>query len=287
MPQFIILTDLDGSLLDATSYSYEAAAEALQRIQELGVPIVLVSSKTRAEMEPLRCRLHNGHPFIVENGGGIFIPRSYFPFPIEQSEVRGKYQVVELGTPYTRVRVALKEIEQALGCRLWGFGDMSLEEIARYTGLSPADAVLAKQREFDEPFLINRKGITCEDLRPFVEDRGLRCIKGGRFYHLMGMNDKGLASRLLLEWYRHQDESQGREIVTIGLGDSLNDLPMLKAVDRPILVQKPNGSYDPDIHLPHLQHAAGSGPIGWNRAVLAILHDSQDPSKRRGVDRSA
>jgi mannosyl-3-phosphoglycerate phosphatase len=274
MTQFIILTDLDGSLLDATSYSYEAATEALQHIQNLEIPIVLVSSKTRAEMEPLRFRLRNGHPFIVENGGGIFIPRSYFPFLVEQSVMRGHYQVVELGVPYTGVRVALKEIEQALGCRLLGFGDMSMEEIARYTGLSPADAVLAKQREFDEPFLITHDGITCEDLRPYVEGRGLHCTKGGRFYHLMGTSDKGRASRLLLEWYRRQAESQGREIVSIGIGDSLNDLPMLKAVDRPILVQKPDGSYDPDIHLPHLHRAAGSGPIGWNKAVLAILHDT-------------
>ena len=272
--QFIILTDLDGSLLDATSYSYEAAAEALQQIQDLSVPIVLVSSKTRAEMEPLRFRLHNGHPFIVENGGGIFIPRSYFPFPVEQSVVRENYQVVELGIPYARVRMALKEIEQVLGCRLWGFGDMSIEEIARYTGLSAAEAMLAKQREFDEPFLINPDGITCEDLRPYVEGRGLHCTRGGRFHHLMGASDKGRASRLLLEWYRRQAESEGREIVSIGLGDSLNDLPMLEAVDRPILVQKPDGSYDPHIHLPHLHRAVGSGPIGWNMAVLELLHDT-------------
>lgn len=274
MTQFIILTDLDGSLLDATSYSYEAATEALQQIQDLGIPLVLISSKTRAEMEAFRCRLENAHPFIVENGGGIFIPKSYFPFPIEQSAVRGNYQVVDLGMPYTGVRVALKEIELTLGCRLWGFGDMSKEDIARYTGLSPVDAALAKQREFDEPFLINHDGITCEDLRPYVEARGLHCTKGGRFYHLMGASDKGRASRLLIEWYRRQVESQGREIVSIGLGDSLNDLPMLKAVDRPILVQKPDGSYDPDINLGNLHRAAGSGPIGWNKAVLAILQDA-------------
>jgi mannosyl-3-phosphoglycerate phosphatase len=274
MVQLIILTDLDGSLLDATSYSHNAATEALQQIQDLRIPIVLVSSKTRAEMEPLRIRLRNRHPFIVENGGGIFIPRSYFPFLVEQAPVRGQYQVVELGLPYMELRVALKEIEQDLGYGLLGFGDMSMEEVAHYTGLSPADAALAKQREFDEPFLIDHDGITCEDLRPYVESRGLRCTKGGRFFHLMGTSDKGRASRLVLEWYRRHAESQGREVVSIGLGDSLNDLPMLKAVDRPILVQKPDGTYDPDIHLPHLNYAEGSGPIGWNKAVLAILHDT-------------
>jgi len=42
-------------------------------------------------------------------------------------------------------------------------------------------------------------------------------------------------------------------------------------VDYPILVQKPDGSYDPDIHLPGLVHAKGIGPVGWNEAVLELL----------------
>lgn len=274
MTQFIILTDLDGCLLDATSYSYEPAIEALQRIRDLGIPLVLVSSKTRAEMEPLRSRLRNEHPFVVENGGGIFIPASYFSFLVDEAADRGDYQVVELGMPYTEVRIALKEIEQVLGCRLLGFGDMSTEEIARYTGLTLSQAGLAQQREFDEPFLSETNGMTCEEFRPHVEARGLRCTKGGRFYHLMGASDKGLASRLLLEWYRRQAESQGRKLISIGVGDSLNDLPMLQSVDQPVLVQKPDGSYDPDVRLVRLYRARRKGPIGWNEAILEILHDA-------------
>ena len=57
----------------------------------------------------------------------------------------------------------------------------------------------------------------------------------------------------------------------IGIGDSLNDLPMLQVVDRPVLVQKPGGGYDPDIELPGLIRAPGIGPAGWNHAVLDLL----------------
>jgi hypothetical protein len=106
----LILTDLDGTLLDATTYSYEAATGALSAIQTLGATLILVSSKTRSEMEPLRLRLDNRHPFIVENGGALFIPMGYFPFPLEQAAPRGDYEVVEIGTPYVRLRTALKEI---------------------------------------------------------------------------------------------------------------------------------------------------------------------------------
>ncbi len=271
MRSIVILTDLDGSLLDATTYSYEAAREALSVVQRLGAALILVSSKTRSEMEPLRLRLKNHHPFIVENGGALFIPNGSFPFPLEHSAPCGIYQVVELGTPYARLRTALKEISEELGCRLQGFGDLSLEEVAQLTGLSPAETLPATQREYDEPFIVEGDCLAWQHLLAAAETRGLRCTRGGRFYHLMGANDKGIASRRLISWYRRLAANDGQNLATIGLGDSLNDLPMLEVVDYPILVRKPDGSYDPDVQLPHLIRAEGVGPVGWNRSLVDLL----------------
>ena len=271
MRRILIFTDLDGSLLDAATYSYEAATEALAAIRNLDAPLILVSSKTRAEMEPLRLRLHNRHPFIVENGGALFVPHGSFPFPLEQSAPCGAYQVVQIGTSYDRLRTALKEISRELGCRLQGFGDFSLEEVAQRTGLSPAEAFLATQREYDEPFVVEGNCVRWQHLLEAAETRGLRCTRGGRFYHLMGANDKGIASQRLISWYRRLAQNDGHTLVTVGLGDSLNDLPMLEVVDYPILVRKPDGSYDPDVHLPHLIRADGVGPVGWNRSLIDLL----------------
>ena len=99
MHRILIFTDLDGSLLDAATYSHAAAADALAAIQRLGATLIPVSSKTRAEMEPLRLRLNNHHPFIVENGGAVYIPNGTFSFPLEQAMPNGVYQVLQLGTP--------------------------------------------------------------------------------------------------------------------------------------------------------------------------------------------
>ena len=66
-----------------------------------------------------------------------------------------------------------------------------------------------------------------------AEARGLRCTSGGRFHHLTGAGDKGLACRHLINFYRRRHSG----IVSIAIGDSLNDLPMLASADRPILVQ--------------------------------------------------
>jgi mannosyl-3-phosphoglycerate phosphatase len=271
MQRIIIYSDLDGCLLDATDYSFDAANEALSAIQQLGAPLILVSSKTRAEVEPLRLRLEHLHPFIVENGGALYVPRGYFPFPLENSTPNGDYDAVAIGTPYASLRAALKEIGRDLDYRLRGFGDMSVEEVARLTGLSPADAFLATQREYDEPFVVDGPAIAWSRLLKAAEARGLQCTRGGRFYHLMGASDKGIASRRLMEWYRRLGREDGGRVVTVGLGDSLNDLPMLAVVDHPILVQRPDRSYDPDVQLPHLIRAVGVGPVGWNRSLVDLL----------------
>jgi mannosyl-3-phosphoglycerate phosphatase len=267
MPQLIVYTDLDGTLLDAKTYAFDAAREALDALRARSVPLIPASSKTRVEIERLRAGLDHHHPFIVENGGGIFIPKGYFDFPLEGAVLRGPYQVIELGLPHVAVRLALKEIAHALNCRIRGFGDMTTEEVAERMGLSSSDALLAKQREYDEPFLVESAPPPVDAIRAKAEARGLRCTSGGRFHHLMGPNDKGLACRHLIDFYRRRHDS----VITVAIGDSLNDLPMLAEADRPILVQRADGTHDPAVTLPNLTRAPGIGPVGWNRSVLDVL----------------
>jgi mannosyl-3-phosphoglycerate phosphatase len=273
MPNLIIFTDLDGSLLDSTTYSYEAATPALTALCEQGIPLVLVSGKTRAEIEPIRQRLDNRDPFIVENGGAVFVPHGLFDFPLERIRTTSPYEVIELGLPYHLLREVLKQIEDAVETPLQGFGDLSVDAIMEETGLPRADAILAKQREYDEPFLLQGPQALVEEVCRQIITRGLRWTKGGRLFHLMGENDKGAAASILLRYYQRQQRMTGpaERIETVGIGDSINDASLLAMVDYPILVQKPDGSYDPDIQLSGMIRAPGIGPVGWNEAVLELL----------------
>jgi len=268
-PLLLIYTDLDGTLLDPESYSWEAAKPALNRLEEQGIPWILCTSKTRAELEPLRHRMSHRHPFIVENGGAVLIPPGYFTVPFIAHRLAGSCQAIDLGTPYRLLRTALREIAGETGTVLRGFGDMEAEEIARRTGLSVKESEQAKNREYDEPFLLEGTPEQRQTVLTRIESKGFRWTKGGRFFHLTGENDKGRAVTILSEIYRRQHGPA----VTVGLGDSLNDLPMLSAVDQPVLVQKPDGRYEDAVSLPGLVRADGIGPVGWNRAVLRLLKD--------------
>jgi mannosyl-3-phosphoglycerate phosphatase len=269
--RLVIFTDLDGTLLDHENYSWQGAQPALARVKASGTPWVLCTSKTRAELEPLRDALDHRHPFIVENGGAILIPHGYFTVPLPPHVTINRYQIIQLGAPYPLLRRTLDEIKDASGVPIRGYGDLTVQEVAALTGLPLEAATRAKAREYDEPFIIGVEGEGTEADRrrvlSLIEAKGFRWTRGGRFHHLMGRHDKGNAVSILTDVYRTQYGS----IITVGLGDSYNDLPMLGAVDRPILVKRPDGRYDPDVALPGLEFADGIGPAGWNAAITALL----------------
>lgn len=267
----VVFTDLDGTLLDSRTYSFDAAGEALDELHTRSIPVILVSSKTRAEIEPLRSRLRTEHPFIVENGGAILIPAGYFPFPIPAAIPSAPYLIIELGTPYTKLRHALKEMAREIGTPLRGYGDMSIDEVVQRTGLSSEEASLAKQRHYDEPFITDSQGVLDHALASAARHHGLRWTKGDRFHHLMGCQDKGDAVRHLIHLFQRSARDKHQILTTVALGNSLNDVPMLAVADTPILVQLTDGSYATNIDLPGLIRAPAPGPAGWNRAILALL----------------
>ncbi len=265
MQTYIIFSDLDGTLLDSRTYSFEDANPALKLIRQRGIPLVLCSSKTRAEIEVYRTRLLNKDPFVAENGGGVFIPEKYFPFPVE-GETRAGYHLISFGRPYQELRNVLKELREELSIGVQGFGDMSVQEVAVLTGLAESEASLAKMRDFDEPFIFEENDEKVDVFLHAIESRGYRWTRG-RFHHVMGRNDKGRAVAFLRGLY----EKKYGSLQTVGIGDNLNDLPLLQAVDHPVLVQNESGAYEEEISMPKLVRAEGIGPRGWNSAIIRLL----------------
>ena len=268
----VVLTDLDGTLLDHDTYDWHAAQSALDLCRLRNIPVVLVSSKTRAEMDVLRRTLALAAPFISENGGGIFFPGEMAESPPQQARPERGLWKWTLGSPYGDVVSALKRIRKRLKWKIAGFADMSVDEISTHTGLDRASARLAAMREFDEPFLVHSPSRPDERLlNEAASDEGLSLSVGGRFRHLHGKSDKGRAVDELLAWYgcRHRD------LVSVGLGDSPNDFPMLERVDVPILVRSTKEYPDLGKRIPRIRMTRLTGPAGWNEAVLEILRGNR------------
>ena len=268
--KLVIFTDLDGTLLDRNTYSFEPAQPALHLIKQKDIPLILSSSKTRAEIEFYRRKLENGHPFISENGGAVFIPKDYFSFRFPYDRETDWFFVLELGIFYSQIIDVLELIKKETGILIKGFSDLTEKEISSLCGLDIKEAVLAKKREYDEPFIIEGGEKEVELVKEKIEEKGMNYAWGGRFHHILGKNDKGKAVEILKEFY----ENQFFSIFTIGIGDSLNDLPMLSVVDRPLFLKTEN-SVSPKV-LPPIQNFTiinGTGPQAWNQVILNIVNE--------------
>ena len=273
----IVFTDLDGTLLHPTTYSYAPALSTLRALQSRDIPLVFCSSKTRAEQLSLRQELAVSDPFIVENGGAILIPKGYFRLPHSYDRVAGDFLVIELGTPYLELKHKLSQVLDSVRARLvknaWlgsltvsAFGDLSVEDVSRETGLGLKAAEAAKQREYSETIKVHGGRQAVEFLLGELKKAGLSYAFGGRFYTISGGSDKGKAVKILTELYKLNYGF----VFTIGVGDSDNDAPMLAAVNRPVLVQNQSLRWA-KVKLPQAAYAKGIGPEGWSRAITEVI----------------
>jgi mannosyl-3-phosphoglycerate phosphatase len=261
----VVFTDLDGTLLEHETYSWAPAQPALERLSRRGVPLILCTSKTRAEVEVYRTALGNRDPFIVENGAAIFIPQGYFPFQVAEAVRRDGYQVIEFGTPYEDLVATLERAATQTGVAVRGFHQMSVEEVRERSGLTEEEACRAKRREYDEPFVILDVD-QAPRLLAAIERLGKRWTRGSRFYHLTGANDKAGAVVCLRKLF---DRALG-PVTAVGLGDALNDADFLAVVDIAVLIPSPQLA---ELHrrVPHGRVAPASGPLGWNAAILEVV----------------
>lgn len=142
---------------------------------------------------------------------------------------------------------------------------MTAHEVAAACDFPIEQAVLAKQRQYDEPFLIRDPelagGLACA-----IEELGRRCTKGGRFWHILGTQDKAAAvasvSVLFKQFYG--------SLRTIGLGDGMNDAGFLRAVNVPVIIRS-GQTEQLKSYIPRSIVTRRYGPEGWNEAVFSLL----------------
>ncbi|NOX37903.1 MAG: HAD-IIB family hydrolase [Calditrichaeota bacterium] len=266
---YIVFTDLDGTLLDHHTYSWQAARPGLQIVRKKRIPLIFSTSKTLAEVRELQREMEIRHPVIFENGSGIAVPEGYFRgLPLDHQW--DAFRVRLLGPDYETIVNTLNVLRRENGYRFRGFSDCSDEEVARLTGLPVEKARLARQRWSSEPILWEDDARKRLQFEKQLAGQGLRLVRGGRFWHVLGeMAGKGKAALLLKSAY--QREWPHRNWRTMGIGDSPNDLDLLQVVDVPILVQRPDGQYIPVPDSLAVVRAPGIGPEGWSWAMVHFL----------------
>ena len=248
----LIFSDLDATLLDHNTYSFQEALPALQLIRKRKIPLILSSSKTYDEMIVIRTELSNHDPFIYENGSGIYF---------EDNKVC-------LGTSHSEIRNLLQDLKKRFS--FTSFYDLGPEGIQKETGLDIYASERAYHREFTEPLIWKDSTQNLIIFKQLLQQNNLTAAQGGRFLTISSLKNKGDA----LLWVKKRYESIAKvKITTIGLGDSENDINMLDCADNAIIVRHPK-KLPPNIN----GHASliitdAIGPKGWNEAIINILDE--------------
>ncbi|WP_339735113.1 HAD-IIB family hydrolase [uncultured Gimesia sp.] len=267
----VVMTDLDGTLLDHDTYSYAPAVPVMERLKSEGIPLILNTSKTAAELNALREELQNSDPYVVENGSAIYVPSGYFAAKPDEIAQKPGNEMHVLGALRTDILPIIQKIRTDEKFLFTGFADMEVAEVIAYTGLSETAATQAATREFSEPLIWQDSAHQLRKFEALIANHGLRLLKGGRFVHVIGACDKGKC----LHWLRERFTcSSGVQPVFVALGDSQNDVAMLNAADIAVIVrsshQKP-----PDLEKQSsVIITEETGPQGWANALTQILDET-------------
>lgn len=248
----LVFTDLDGTLLSHSDYSWDAARPALEHLAYIGAGVVLASSKTALEIGALRHEMGlEQWPAIVENGAGLLAPHV-------QANVDPSI--------YAQLRATLGNISADLRKSYFGFGDMDVFQIADLTGLSPSAATLAKQRSFSEPGTWSGTPIEKAEFLKELASQGVVAREGGRFLTLSFGGTKADQMTQIID--------DLDPLNTIALGDAPNDVEMLETADFGVIVANPHGRQLPllkgETHG-RITRTTLAGPDGWNAAIMTHL----------------
>lgn len=267
----IVFTSLDDSLLNQEENNDKLIVPIIEKLKNQAIPLIPVTSKTRAEVEDLRGKLGLSDPFIVENGSAIFIPQSDHNWQTETATLESDYYVKSLGCSYIEARAGLKIIQSTLRINnLKGFGDFEDTEIHSLTRLSKEAAKRAKTREFSEPF-IPPKDISAVDLENAAAEFGFRISSSDRFFYIVGKNASiPNAVQWLIDHYQPDDVAdQTESLITIGLGNSAQDLEMLEKIDIPVVIASKTG-INPILSGKNWKTSNSPGSQGWVEAITEL-----------------
>ncbi len=265
----VIITDLDGSLLDHHSYDFSPAQPLLEQLESHRIPVIPASSKTVAEIIALRDRLDNRHPLIAENGAAIYLPAGYFKQLPPDTRSKDGWEILEFSRPRTHWLEILETLRGEFGEEFLNFKVAGEDGIADLTGLDRDAARLANQRDYSEPVAWHGDEARKASFVAALQAQGASVLQGGRFLSISGDCDKGRALKSLTKLFRRNQPDT--RFITLAIGDSNNDIAMLESADSALIIKSDNHPSPQLNRQTGVIYSSLTGPDGWREGVMAWL----------------
>ena len=245
-------------------FDFDLIKSDIINLLDSGHLLVLASSKTKVEIKGFCDALGRNVPFIYENGAGVenFCLINGCEAPLNSHQNPKAIRTDALLSVWERY------IPLGLKSRCHFIKDMDRGDQQALLGLGATALDRAMKRSFSLPFTFSGPVSDVQKLKYLAKKAGLSVQQGGRVYNLSGCHDKADYLPEIRKWASKAKDTP----VLIVLGDSKNDIEMLKQADVSCVIPNENGDYlsigngnYPTIIAPR------AAPLGWLDAVMEAL----------------
>jgi mannosyl-3-phosphoglycerate phosphatase len=239
---FILYIAID-DLLPATGKAVPGLDEFAAALDHRGIPTVWLTSRTRLQMDAPRRKLAHTHPFIAEDGCGVFLPEGYFhlrpqtnsPRPRDTPTVRlGRFTCLPIAEQQPAAAEALETLTAETGVSVVALRSLPPRELAQNTNLPLREAELARQRDFDEFFFF--AGASPHDIENFQVAGRNQNVQLRQRGILWSLSIGASVRRCVSELSKLYDRALRSHARTIGIATPGQETALFAACDRAILL---------------------------------------------------
>jgi predicted mannosyl-3-phosphoglycerate phosphatase (HAD superfamily) len=239
---FILYIAID-DLIPSRGKSIPGLDEFTAALDHRGIPAVWLTSRTRLQMDEPRRKLAHTHPFIAEDGCGVFLPEDYFHLRPQSSTSKprglatvrlGRFTCLPIAEQQPAASEALEALAAETGVSVVPLESLSPRELAQNTDLPPRDAEWARQRDFDELFFF--AGASERDIEEFQVAARTKNIQLRRRGVLWSLAIGASTRRCVGELSKLYDRALRSHARTIGVATEGQEGTLFAASDRAILL---------------------------------------------------
>lgn len=270
----IIITDLDGSLLSHSYFSFKQIHSDILNLLDAGTLVIPASSKTKIEMEMFCAELGRNLPFIYENGAGfqnidqLTSEKSFKPFIVSEAAL-DSHKILEIWCEF---------VSEELRNKCLFAHEMNLKQQVDVFGLTGQQLDNALDREYSLNFKFFGDEKQLQQLIYILNTKNLTVQQGGRLMTLSGEHNKADYCNFI----RSKQKSFGFKPFLVGVGDSGNDIDMLEKCDISCIIPRPHKSLlSISTPLERTIVAGNIAPLGWLEAVRKAISLNQEEETLR------
>lgn len=251
-------------------------------LDNAGIPCVWLSSRTRLQLDDPRRRMDHTHPFIAEDGCGVFLPEDYFHLRPQASDAkRGKNATVRLGRftclpvaeQQPAAEAALEEVAAETNVSVVPIRSLPPKQLAQNLGLPQKEAELARQRDFDELFFF--AGATADHMKQFeisARSKKIALRPRGAFWSLaIGAS----LPRCIQDLAKLYDRALHAHARTIGIATASDMTSIGSACDRVVLLTRNDAAKKegepPERRDRRVMELTLNSPDMWERSLAELL----------------